>query len=637
MNIEQNKMIKVLVLIFCFTNMSANDEFSIDSLLSDIEIKTDLSNKTKLENSGVRVIYTRSDLDRMQVRNLKDILKSSQPLGYSENKYGLADTLTFNSNHPFMSSMIRVYIDDQEITSGLYGSGLLSYGDMDIGFVDHIEIYSGTPTYEFSPEATFSIIKLYSKVASKDGGSKIMVNYGSYDASHINFYNSSEIANDWAYFTYISKNNDKRKKYDSHGTKLSRDKEVTHVFGSFYNKNNHILIDAFTQKRDTFINRSLDATPTKADLDVDNIHVGYNGKNNNFSYLISYAYGTTKSNFADDAGLVRSLIIDTKSEVIDSDLKYTYETLTNKFMIGIKYRLKEYEYENFTLNNYDIQLVKPTVNLDNTKQTIKSIFLENRYSIKDNAIITVGINKSEVRNNNSNQDDNILMYRLGLTNTSDNWVFKTLYTHNELVLEPYMVSGEGTYITTGKKKPQEEDLFIENISYSNNNDKYEIIFSKLITKNHLLPTLETQGLIDNYDKAIKIYSAILGYTHKYNEHDKLNLIASHYYREDAPILDTYKEYFITLLNLNKYGSFDIFNELLYYKNNFGNKSYLDYSMGITYHKTKDLSISLKGINILNKAKRFTYNRYSPTTMAAETPLRIPSVERSITLTVEYAF
>ena len=637
MDIERNKMVKVLVLIFCFTNMTANSELSIDSLLSNIEIKTDLSNKTKLENSGIRNIYTRSDLDRMQARNLKDILKSSQPLGYAENRYGLADTLTLNSNHPFVSSMIRVYIDNQEITSGLYGSGLLSYGDMDIGFVDHIEIYSGTPTYEFSPEATFIIIKLYSKVASKDGGSKIMVNYGSYDASHINFYNSSELDNDWAYFTYVSQNNEKRKKYYSHGTKLSRDKEVTHVFGSFYNKDNHILIDAFTQKRDTFINRSLDATPTKADLDLGNIHVGYNGKNNNFSYLVSYEHGTTKSNFTDDLGPITSLIIDTKSKVINTDLKYTYETLTNKFMIGIKYRLKEYEYENFIQNNYDIQVSVPIANMDNTKQVIKSIFIENRYSIKDNAIITVGINKSEVRNNNSNQDDNILMYRLGFTNTSDNWVFKTLYTHNELVLEPYMVSGEGIYITPGKKKPQEEDLFIENISYSNNNNKYEIIFSKLTTKNNLLPTLETQGLIDNYDKMIKIYSAILGYTHKYNEHDKLNLTASHYYREEAPLLDTYKEYFITLLNLNKYGLFDIFNEGIYYKNNFENKSYFDYSMGIIYHKTKDLSISVKGVNILNKSKRFKYNRYNPTTMAAETPLRIPSVERSITLTVEYAF
>ena len=636
-----NNIKKLLILITLITFAFSEDSLNIDNLLNSIEVKNDLSSKTKLENSGVRYIYTRNDIDRMQARNLKDILKSAYPLGYSENRYGLSDPMTGSgTTQPFVSSSIRVFIDDQEISNGLYGSGLITMGDMDIGFVDHIELYSGNPTYEFSTEVTFSLIKLYSKVASKDGGNKLLINYGSYDASHTSFYNSANLGKDWAYFTYISQNNDKRKKYTSHTTKLSRDKKDTHIFTSIYNKDNHIILDAFTQKRDSFINRSLDATPTDATMEIDNLHLGYNGSYNKFSYLISYDYGKANSNFKDDDGNITSAIVNSKASVLNSDIKYTHESKRNKFIFGAKHRVKKYKYDQFTLNTIDVEILVPTANLNNTQQTINTIFLENQYSIKENSIITTGINKSSIKNNNSIQDDKILMYRLGFTNTNDKWIFKTLFSHNEKVLDPYMVSGEGVYITPGKKKPQEENLFMENISYEKDNNKYEIILSKLKTKNHLLPIgtfNNVPGFIDNYNKIIYIRSAVAGYTYHYNEYDKLYTTVGYNKIDNLPINDLLKEYSFTVLNLNKYNSYDIFNEFLYYKNNIGKRDYIDYSMGITYHKTQDLSISLKGVNLLNKAKKSNYVRINPSNGSTESSLSISSIDRSITITLEYTF
>jgi len=635
-----NSNIKKLLILLATTTFSfAEDDLNIDNLLNDIKVKSDLSSKTKLENSGVRYIYTRDDIDRIQARNLKDILKSTYPLGYSENRYGLTDPMGSGGvTQPYVSSSIRVFIDDQEITNGLYGSGLISMGDMDIGFVDHIEIYSGNPTYEFATEVTFSLIKLYSKVASKDGGNKFLVNYGSYGANHSSFYNSSNFGKDWAYFTYISKNDDKRKKYTSHSTELSRDKKDIHLFSSIYNKNNHIIFDAFTQKRDSFINRSIDATPTDATMDIDNLHIGYNGTYNNFSYLISYDYGKVDSKFKDDLGTITSAIVNSKASVLNSDIKYTYKTTNNKAIVGLKHRIKKYKYDEFKLNDNDVQIVIPTANLDNTKQTINNIFIENQYSIKENSIITTGINKSDIKNNNSSQDDNILMYRVGFTHTNNYWIFKTLFSHNEKVLDPYMVSGEGIYITPGDKDPQKENLFMENISYEKDNNKYEIILSKLRIKNYLLATEETNGLIDNYDKTIDIKSVVTGYTHHYNEYDKLYATLGYNTMKNLPQTDCLKEYSFTILNLNKYKQYDIFNEILYYRNNTINKNYFDYSMGIAYHKTQDLTISLKAVNILNKAREVHYirkNASNPT--LDEEPLSIPSIDRSITLTLEYTF
>ena len=233
------KQIKIILTSLLFVTILNGDDFDIDNLLKDIEKNTDLSSKTKLANSGVRTIYTRDELISMQAYKLKDVLKSMYPARYKENHYGIADPFTLDTPVPFMSSKIRVYIDNQEIISGNFGSGLALYGDMDIDFVDHIELYYGSPTYEFSTEPVFFIIKLYSKVAQKDEGSKVSLSSGSYGANSINFYNSKELE-DWSYFIYGSNGNIKREKHISNNTELSRDKKRNHIFGSFYKKNHNI-------------------------------------------------------------------------------------------------------------------------------------------------------------------------------------------------------------------------------------------------------------------------------------------------------------------------------------------------------------------------------------------------------------
>ena len=102
-------------------------------------------------------------LQRMQAKSLKDILKSTYPLGYNENRYGRPDPTTFPiAAAPFLSSMMRVFIDNQEITTGLYGSGIVLLGDINLEFVDHIEVYTQNPSYEYSTESTYVLVKLYS-------------------------------------------------------------------------------------------------------------------------------------------------------------------------------------------------------------------------------------------------------------------------------------------------------------------------------------------------------------------------------------------------------------------------------------------------------------------------------------------
>jgi len=621
-----NKNLVFIPLIIASLNA---EELCIDSLLKDIEIKTDLSEKTKLANGGISFIYTRDDIQRMQVKYLKDILKSTHPFGYTENRYGLPDPMFLGSNQLFTSSNIRIFIDNQEITTSLYGSGLAIMGDIDIGFVDHIEVYTQNPSYEFSTEPTFLLIKLYSKKASRDEGSKVELNSGSYGSSRVSGYLAHELKNDWSYFTYLSLNNDNRKKYESYGSELSRDKEVSHFFGSFYNENNNILIESISSKKDSFIDLSDEATPSDANIDFDSLHIGYDIKTDDLSFLATYSYMDESTGFSDDINDITSHISKSTSDVYSTEFKYNFNTTNNKTIAGIKYRLKSFKYKTLQKDNVDY------TSLGHSYQSISSVFVENQYSLKENSIINMGIEYTDVKNNNSIQQDELLQYRLGHTYTNSNWTNKIIHSHIETSLETYLVNSYDFYITNGKKESQEMDSFIENIIYQKFNNKYELILDYMRIKNYLLPV--ESGLIDNYKEKVTVKGLNFMWTHDYNDYDKLFISLGYMETNNMPSVSLQKTYTGILRNINTYKKFDIFNELLYYKDSVNNKDYVDYSAGVKYHYSDDLTISFKGENLFDKAKTTSYKRVDPVTNQLEVPLEISSVDRKVMITLEYLF
>ena len=631
-----NNIIRLIVCSLFVTNIFANDidKAEIFSLLSDIEKKTDLSQKTKLENGGVSFIFTRDDLERMQAKSLKDILKSTYPFGYNENRYGLSDPLTFNTTAPFLSSMIRVFIDNQEITTGLYGSGIVVLGDIDLGFVDHIEVYTQNPSYEFSTEATFVLVKLYTKVAQKDEGGKVEFNYSSYGANKVSGYYSEELE-DWSYFNYISNSDIQRKEYNSHDTALSRDKKRIHLLSSFYNQNNRVLLQAIKSKEDTFMGKSIDATPLENNNNTDFLHLGYDTKIDNFSFLATYDFMSNNRYSADDIGAAKTVHSKLSSHVYSTELKYNYIVSSNKLVFGGKYRLKKYNYDSRIANG--IALPPPS----NDTQTIGAVFVENQYSLKENSILTTGVSASQVRNNNSDQDDKLLMYRIGHTYTTKNFVFKTIGSRVQMSLDPYLVSESNPYTVAGNKDVQSLDSIIENITYEKEYDKYELMLSSLKSIDYLVPTMP-QKKLDNHNKVVTTNGILTRWTHNYNKFDKLFLTFGYMQKKNLPLIDTRKEYTGVFRNINTYKNFDIFNEVLYYKDDVDNKEFYDYSAGVKYHYNKDLTISLKGENLLDKAKTTSYSRVDVTTLSNpipsfEEPLEISPIDRRVTISLEYLF
>lgn len=110
----------LLYILFYCISVNANE---IDALLESYQTESELFKKTKDESAEHLTVYTRDDLEMMQVETLKDILKS-----------------------------IRIYLNQNELILPIFGSGVSLFGNIDMDFIDHVEIYEGFSSFKFGIE-----------------------------------------------------------------------------------------------------------------------------------------------------------------------------------------------------------------------------------------------------------------------------------------------------------------------------------------------------------------------------------------------------------------------------------------------------------------------------------------------------
>ena len=173
------KIIRKGLVLLCLLSSSTVYAENIDSILQEYNQKNALSQKTIDENKGHLVLFTREKLEEMHAKTLKDVFKTTTMIYYHENRYALPDPLTSGAFEPYRSNFIRLYVDCVEITQGWMGSGFMFYGDVNIDFVDHIEFYYMTPSFETSVEPAYLTVFLYSKDPKRDSGGKLNFTGGS--------------------------------------------------------------------------------------------------------------------------------------------------------------------------------------------------------------------------------------------------------------------------------------------------------------------------------------------------------------------------------------------------------------------------------------------------------------------------
>jgi len=617
-----------LSLLGCSIN--AFGDSSIEGLLNTIEKKSDLSEKTKLENSGFSTIYTRNDLDMMQVKYLSDIYKYTMD-GYRTSRYGLPDPLTYGPV-PFSSSMIRVFIDDQEITTAMYGSGMVILGDLDLGFADHIEVYNLSTSFVYSSEPTSTLIRIFSKKADRDAGGSVKGIVTSHGGSTQNVqYIGKE--NETDYLARISSSYDKRKEYETSKEDLDRDVKRYNLFTSIKDDTQSVLINASKTNKGGWVGPSADASLDTSKIESEDSHIGYSKTFDDIKFSLAYDGLKDHARYQDSPlfyqkGVpINSIESKATSSALSAELKYNTTLGDHHIITGAKYRYKMIKFDMMQMNGVDVPQD------GHTRQSIGSLFVEDSYAFADNIVGTLGAQSSNVDNNGGYENEDVQMLRAGITYTNDQWTSKSFVFHTESYIEPYLIGS--FYMKSAYPEKMTLDSIAQEFKYEDGPSLYEFFISYAWIQD--APYVNANMRVDTADATTTHLSSYLQYTYHYDAINKITLAYRYKEIDHAGYHQEFRNHQVILRNQNRYHKFDFFEEMFVTRSEYYDNTGFDLTLGVRYNISDNLIVSLKGQNLLNKAEKQTLSRFDFTTFTPMEPLKIPIQERIVMLGVEWLF
>ena len=633
------KVLLILVIIM-LSSLLADD---LEALLDNYEQSSDLSQKTKNESAGNLILYTRDDLERMQVESLKDLLKSLRFFSYFENRLGQADIYN-NDPLTYYSKSIRVYLNENELLTSITGSGLISFGDMEMDFIDHVEIYEGFPSFDFGVESATIVIRLYTKTPERDEGGRIKMMSGSHGTNKQNVYHAGT-DDDLSYFVYANHTGDKKDTY-SHGLDtLRRDKDTKRFYGSLSTSKHTLELHAQKTNGDAFLGSLIGTTPNNTNMDSSFFNVAINSKlmDDTLSVSLSYINQSNQLSYNYDVNNPVFMPIDTSpfylpitslkqtldEEALTAKVKKEWKVGINSISAGVQYRYKHFDLTNVTFNVPTMPITQPYY-----REDVYSVFLQDLIQLSDSNLITLSVMDQIYKRDGDVKDRNTLQLRLGYVYSDEKWVAKTFLSRQEFSSEPYMtVSPHYGYANL------ESEIYysiFQEFSYKTSSTLSKIVLGYGVTENISILNPRTFTMINSDEDVTANYGA-LEFTLFFSEKDKLELQYNYSYME-SPYGGSFTHNNYTLRMLNTISKFDIYNELNI--NNCYNSlaTGYNYSLGVKYALTKDLHMNLKGDNIFDSGLEKNYiNQMDPSTGLILDTVPVPVIERRFLFGMEYLF
>ncbi len=625
-----------LFFLYILTFSTLLSAYNIDQMLDLYRKDSDLSNKTKNESLGHLTVYTRDDIERMQAHNLGELLNSLRSFRYDENLFGMPDVLHTDPSL-YGSDVVKIFINDHEITSSFTGSGLFIYGNIDLGFVDHVEVYEGSTATYVNSEPSIITVKLYSKDPQRERGTHIQAYSGSRGTNNENISYSSA-SKDLKYYVYASHSDIDRTNYTHDGYNLSRDYKNSHALMTVDYKKIKVGAEYIDHKMDPFLSLSMFATPKDGDIsyklkrvsatttflqdDSLKLSLSFIRINENLNLYMDGTRWTT--NYLDLFLPQDSLVSESIDDVYNVKLEKKLAYKANHFIVGSEYVKKSMH--DTTIYNNGVLDTTPTL-IDNS---ILSFYLQDDYALSANQIVTASVkhniyhNKSEITQRNFET----LQARLGYIATSKSSSFKAFASQMQLPTEQYVLAAV--------PNAEIEVLRIRDVSaeYSKKIENHTIGTCLEYIQNENSQIMIAQGAAKYYNN----YSASVKYNYKFDPFNNLKSMAYINKYINPITLETERVNGAFVRLLNTWRRFDIYNEADYYRLKKSPINGINYNIGIRYKATNALIFSVKGTNVFNSAAKSKYsyvqmNGY----VLEEKSLYISPIDRTFTVGMEYSF
>lgn len=607
---------KVIVLLVLFINLLFSD--SLDALLQEYKSTSDNSLQTVNEKIGHVVIYSQKEIRLMQYTKLNDILKELPLFNINTNQFGLTN-YSLTGSKTTTSGFFRFFINDHEISSGYDQSTSLSWSDLPLDFVDHVEIYYGESSFSFGNETGIYFVRIYTKSALKENSSELNAWLASKGANAQSFTTSTSFENGWSYLMFMNQEKVKKttiyndQKLNSNGTKhylyadISNETTKINMGYTDVSKNNYagLAFDATPNSgenlsKDFFINYThylLEDKSLKANLSLDVNDRSYDEVNTN-TQGIAIVPLITFSHFGSPSG-PKSYSEDLRFINTNAYLSKSFDTEENSFITALSVKNKTYDVQNRESNT------NSAIGRFNAfdEETISSLLFQDSYKLSNDLILVANTKLDYYDRNAYLKDSSETLLRVGAIYTpTEHWGFKSFYTQTALTPSFYNID----YADNSKPKLKSQQYHFYTVEgvYTQGDSKFGITYDHVNIDDFIY--LSPVGFI-NVSHTIKTEGYLFDYEYSFTDRDKIHV---NYYTStlSEDISNATKGGYIKFMG--GFQKFDYFTSVIY-RNGY---DYLglnipdsyDMSLGVTYHATKDLSYSIKANNILDRSTQSLY-------------------------------
>ncbi|WP_035587140.1 TonB-dependent receptor [Hippea jasoniae] len=633
-----------LTIIVCITFISTK-AFSIPyitRLLQEYSYKADLSEQTKKESAGYVIIFTRQDLDKMKIKSLSELINKIPFMIYGENELGLSvvdfTPYDFDSFNP-----VVVYINDREIITPFGSNGFQLLGQLDTEYIDHIEVYLGMPSFEIGLNSAYIVIKIYTKKGYRENATISGTMAGSYGTYESYIYTGGT-ENSTSYFLYGNYKNLKRRKYHHNKSSLSKNKQTGNIYTEIDSGNIRAEMNILFGKFNDFMGSSAEITPLKNKVYVSYIYGGLYYKNNkqNIKAHINYQRIYSKANEQSKGptyffGQLQKGIAPfnhyknyMRQSSITTFFQKGFNSKNNLFIVGSRIKVNHLKFIKLT-NEYGNL---PAADF-NTQYTY-TLFSEERYQLNQSNIALLSFKQNWALNNGGVADYSLQSGRIGYIYNGNKYGFKSFLFAGKF-LPPANILYYQKLLTDKQLKSQKIMVTSAKIKIKTENATYGLLYSLLFAKDFVYLN-RLKGYFENEPKTETIHALSFTSTYFFNPFSKM---------EDGIWIyrligrgNTLSRYTVTggyITLFNTIGKFDLYNSISFQHGHPYYKSGFTYDCTITYSPNRDLSIYLKGINILGRSPKINYIRINPYTGQKNFLNNVSSFDRTIWVGIEYKF
>jgi iron complex outermembrane receptor protein len=616
----------ILFLLFFFISINAQ-EIALDNLLKRYEKSESLYKKTKKESAGFLLVYSREDLEKMQAYTLRDVMKTVRMYTTQINKLGALRSVKLTSGIKSVPP-IKLYIDDYEVNSVLQVNALDVYGDMNLYFVDHIEIYQGGSSIAFGNEPGSMVIRLYSKDPLRENSTSVEFSVDSKAGGDLSVVDAGGIG-DYKYLFYADAAKTNYDTYKRNSKELSRDGRRYQTHFKISQENNFkVDLDVISIKSDIF--NGFGSAPLG----------DYNSRSYGYIDAIKYFDGNWKISLSasreqkevenDDVNGIK-LSNNLMSNHFDTNvISHTYKAIVEKkiisgnsdFLIGTQFQQK-----NFDTKSYNIENMTP--DFDSGKLDIYMFYIEELYNINKNNLITFS-GKVDYYSPNFTKDSTEYSVRLGYISLLSKDIKTKIFGIRRYTYPAMLQSAWAppVYKPNNDLKSSTINMLAGELEYNDNIHRLLFGYAYKVIDDSIGFNQISKMYVNKKDTVYFNRFYIRGEHH----FDFDNKAVIEYYKGYKDV-DYSPDSGVLVQLFNKIWNFNIYNELVYRQgysiNNIKIDDGYDYTLSVGYPVNRDLNVKLKGENLFDSA--------SETLIDNQGLIKVPAIEQRVTATVEYTF